>query len=1066
MNKKLFLLTWVLQLFALPLHAQYAGGNGIGDTAIVTNPIYLDGVSGLSTDVRFATEPAYGIQVSTNFTVTAEIVTVKGDRALSNSNTITLALVANPGGATLSGTTSVAAVNGLATFSNMTLDQLGIGYTLSATATGLNADTSVSFRVYRNSISFSTEPTAQVVANTPFTVAVAVLDTNGNVLTSATNSISVALLSNPGGATLSGTTTVSAVSGVATFSTLSLDQVASGYTLTATATALTGDTSTSFLTYLMYQGGNGMGDTVYNNFGTTFYNQWKTDGTTDFTAATNWSSGSFPLNELAVIPSGGTQPIITSSATVSSGTSLTLNSGSSLTINSGGTLTVNNAGTVNNYGTLTVNNTGTITLDNGSTYTNQGSMVFNNSGKLKLNGGTFTNSGTLNTRNATVSYGASTAQTINTGFLSSDTLDGLEINNAAGVTIANGLTINTPNLNILTGKLTTGTATLRINAGGTSSINAGGKLEVSGGGMLAVDGSLTNNDTITFRSVNNSTAMLGASTGSITNSGNGKVSIERYIPANGTRRYRMLASNLASYTFSQLIDDIYVTGPSSGVGFDASPIHSNNPSVYTYQETNGGTGRGWKAVDNINNSLPTGLGAYVFVRGDRTLSAPSWYQAPYATPNNVTTDHIGDVVIGNVSPAITYTNTGTAANDGYNFVGNPYPAPIDWSLITKNNLSAFYYVYNPGTGSTEANVGSSVIASGQGFWVQATSASPSITFTESCKSTESPTDNTYFKSATAPLTIQMIKDSVNSDMVKLRFNNNASLNFNHNEDARKMTNSTLNIALFADSQKVQINTVPPSASVADTFDLLVAAAQGNYQLQFKHANQIPAGKTLLLRDLFVQSVIPITNNMTLPLQITAANASQGKRYQLILINTNALPVEWLGFNGEVDNGDALLKWTTISETNCNHFVLQRKKGGESTFTHIAQILAKGNTSQHTSYMYADKDVFTSGTELAYYRLIEVDKDGREHPGQSIVLHHAKLSAGNPTTVWPNPANVSTRITSNQPIHHIQITDITGKVVFDKTVDQVLEYDADLSNFKHGIYFIRVNRQHTSKLVIK
>ena len=53
-------------------------------------------------------------------------------------------------------------------------------------------------------------------------------------------SITVAIGTNPGGGTLSGTTTVAAVSGVATFSTLSINAAGAGYTLNAASGALTG----------------------------------------------------------------------------------------------------------------------------------------------------------------------------------------------------------------------------------------------------------------------------------------------------------------------------------------------------------------------------------------------------------------------------------------------------------------------------------------------------------------------------------------------------------------------------------------------------------------------------------------------------------------------------------------------------------------------------------------------------------------------------------------------------------------------------------------------------------
>ena len=76
-------------------------------------------------------------------------------------------------------------------------------------------------------------------------VVVRVRDSLGTVVASATNDVSLALSTNPAGATLSGTTTVNAVNGVATFNGLSIDKPATGYRLTAgsgtLAVAKTGD---------------------------------------------------------------------------------------------------------------------------------------------------------------------------------------------------------------------------------------------------------------------------------------------------------------------------------------------------------------------------------------------------------------------------------------------------------------------------------------------------------------------------------------------------------------------------------------------------------------------------------------------------------------------------------------------------------------------------------------------------------------------------------------------------------------------------------------------------------
>jgi hypothetical protein len=57
-----------------------------------------------------------------------------------NSDTVTLSLGTNPGGGTLSGTLTVTVMNGVATCSDLSIDQAGAGYTLHATVGGSLAD--------------------------------------------------------------------------------------------------------------------------------------------------------------------------------------------------------------------------------------------------------------------------------------------------------------------------------------------------------------------------------------------------------------------------------------------------------------------------------------------------------------------------------------------------------------------------------------------------------------------------------------------------------------------------------------------------------------------------------------------------------------------------------------------------------------------------------------------------------------------------------------------------------------------------------------------------------------
>src|SRR5205809_1215681 len=94
---------------------------------------------------------------------------------------------------------------------------------------------------------FTVQPsnTAAGAAITP-AVQVTVQDAQGNTVTTATTSITVAIGTNPASGTLGGTKTVAAANGVATFANLSINNSGTGYTLTASATTLTGASSGSF----------------------------------------------------------------------------------------------------------------------------------------------------------------------------------------------------------------------------------------------------------------------------------------------------------------------------------------------------------------------------------------------------------------------------------------------------------------------------------------------------------------------------------------------------------------------------------------------------------------------------------------------------------------------------------------------------------------------------------------------------------------------------------------------------------------------------------------------------
>ncbi len=159
---------------------------------------------------------------------------------------MTVALTNNPGGSTLEGTLSVTATNGAATFTGLTLNEPGVGYTLSVSSNGLTAATTTPFNVTVPQLVVTAQPPAVVTAGISFGLTVTAEDSSGNADTSFFGTVTVALGINPGGGSIGGTLSVTAINGVATFSGLTLDEVGVGYTLSVSSSGLTAATSNAF----------------------------------------------------------------------------------------------------------------------------------------------------------------------------------------------------------------------------------------------------------------------------------------------------------------------------------------------------------------------------------------------------------------------------------------------------------------------------------------------------------------------------------------------------------------------------------------------------------------------------------------------------------------------------------------------------------------------------------------------------------------------------------------------------------------------------------------------------
>lgn len=229
--------------------ASFTAASGtISTTATATS------VAGTATKLRVVTQPSSQVVAGTVFSQQPiiEITDANNNRKLSATNNITISKFSGPSGS-LQGTQTVAAVAGLCTYTNILLAaNASAGNFVFAFAasglTGVNSNTVVC--VPPPDPAFALSEVQQVADTQEDTVitpspSAAIVDVNGVPISSDTSAVTVAL-GNAQGATLSGTLTRNAVTGVAAFPGLSVNNPGSAYTLIYSRSGLSNLTSAPF----------------------------------------------------------------------------------------------------------------------------------------------------------------------------------------------------------------------------------------------------------------------------------------------------------------------------------------------------------------------------------------------------------------------------------------------------------------------------------------------------------------------------------------------------------------------------------------------------------------------------------------------------------------------------------------------------------------------------------------------------------------------------------------------------------------------------------------------------
>jgi hypothetical protein len=169
----------------------------------------------------------------------------------------------------------------------------------------------------------------------------------------------------------------------------------------------------------------------------------------------------------------------------------------------------------------------------------------------------------------------------------------------------------------------------------------------------------------------------------------------------------------------------------------------------------------------------------------------------------------------------------------------------------------------------------------------------------------------------------------------------------------------------------------------------------------------------------------------------------------ILSGVNALPLVLTTFKGQSVSKANQLMWTTESESNTNHFEIERSTDG-TTFGSIGRVSASGTTSLKTNYTFADN---TPPIGTNFYRLKMTDKDGQFTYSQTIALATATVSPIG-FRFYPNPARDMLTVEPFQSNNAtVRVLSTTGQIIVSKKGATIVTLD--IHQLQPGTYTVQI-----------
>ena len=281
--------------------------------------------------------------------------------------------------------------------------------------------------------------------------------------------------------------------------------------------------------------------------------------------------------------------------------------------------------------------------------------------------------------------------------------------------------------------------------------------------------------------------------------------------------------------------------------------------------------------------------------------------------------------------------------------------------------------------------------------------------------------------------------SLKLSQIKTDVDNGLGVEFNFSSPIAIPANKIFYVSIDHNNFKWDVTARDSIAIIADSSDEAPAAAYQYIINQWYPVNQIwpadPLGQYPLDANLFL---FPYVTN-------TIGGCS-------------TLPVSIVDFKGSLNNNKALLSWSTVTEFNNKGFAIERSKDGK-TFTQIGFVNGAGTTTKRINYTYTDATLSDFGIATFYYRLKQIDIDGKTSYSNVIPLSLKNIVSWK---LYPNPVKDKLTVELNLAADtkvSVQIISKDGKLLLNADKGTLPQGQQQLNfntqNLASGSYFIRI-----------